>query len=70
MKRIFAWAGILIIFLAFLALIIMTAAGAPANAIMALLFCIIVIPVMLYGYLLILKMRRGKKEQEREDDLK
>ena len=60
MKRFFAWAGILIIAAVFLALIVLTFTGGPENVILALLFCVIVIPVMLYGYALILKYVRNK----------
>ena len=59
MKRFFAWAGILIIAAVFLALIVLTFTGGPENVILALLFCVIVIPVMLYGYALILKYVRN-----------
>ena len=55
MKRFFAWVGILIIAAVFLSLIVLTFTGGSENVIMALLFCVIVIPVMLYGYALILK---------------
>ena len=51
MKRFFAWAGILI-------------TGGPENVILALLFCVIVIPVMLYGYALILKYVRNKNKRD------
>ena len=50
MKRFFAWVGILIIAAVFLSLIVLTFTGGSENVIMALLFCVIVIPVMLYGY--------------------
>ena len=49
MKRFFAWAGILIIAAVFLALIVLTFTGGPENVILALLFCVIVIPVTLYA---------------------
>ena len=65
MKRFFAWAGIFAIAALILALIILTFTGGSANTIMALLFCLLVIPVMLYGYILITKALRkdDKKEQ-------
>lgn len=63
MKRFFAWAGILIIAAVFLALIVLTFTGGPENVILALLFCVIVIPVMLYGYALILKYVRNRNKK-------
>ena len=62
MKRFFAWAGILIIAAVFLALIVLTFTGGPENVILALLFC--VIPVMLYGYALILKYVRNRNKRD------
>ena len=64
MKRFFAWAGSLIIAAVFLALIVLTFTGGPENVILALLFCVIVIPVMLYGYALILKYVRNKNKRD------
>ena len=64
MKRIFAWAGILIIAAIFLALIVLSFTGGPENVILALLFCVIVIPVMLYGYALILKYVRNRNKKD------
>ena len=64
MKRFFAWAGILIIAAVFLALIVLTFTGGPENVILALLFCVIVIPVMLYGYALILKYVRNRNKRD------
>ena len=64
MKRIFAWAGLLIFAAVFLALLFLTFTGGPANVIMALLFSVLVIPVVLYGYLLFLKQRRKKQEED------
>ena len=61
MKRFFAWAGILIIAAVFL---VLTFTGGPENVILALLFCVIVIPVMLYGYALILKYVRNKNKRD------
>ena len=53
--------GILIIAAVFLSL---TFTGGSENVIMALLFCVIVIPVMLYGYALILKYLRGRNKKD------
>ena len=53
MKRFFAWAGI-----------VLTFTGGPENVILALLFCVIVIPVMLYGYALILKYVRNSNKRD------
>ena len=38
--------------------------GGPENVILALLFCVIVIPVMLYGYALILKYVRNRNKRD------
>lgn len=57
MKRILAWTGILAIIAALIALVCFTAAGASANVIMAVIFCMIVIPVMIYAFILILKLK-------------
>ena len=54
--------GILIIAAVFLSLIVLTFTGGSENVIMALLFCVIVIPVMLYGYALILKYVRNRNK--------
>lgn len=59
-KRILAWAGILVIAAAFIALIIATFTGASENVIMALLFCVIVIPTILYAYQMIIKVTKRK----------
>ena len=64
MKRFFACVGILIIAAVFLSLIVLTFTGGSENVIMALLFCVIVIPVMLYGYALILKYLRGRNKKD------
>lgn len=64
MKRFFAWIGILVIAAVFLTLIILTFTGGSTNAIMALLFSLIVIPVMLYGYILITKYFRDKNQND------
>ena len=64
MKRFFAWVGILIIAAVFLSLIVLTFTGGSENVIMALLFCVIVIPVMLYGYALILKYLRNRNKKD------
>ena len=56
--------GILIIAAVFLSLIVLTFTGGSENVIMALLFCVIVIPVMLYGYALILKYVRNSNKKD------
>lgn len=66
MKRILAWAGILAIAAVFLALLYFTATGAPANVLLGLLFILLVVPTILYGYLLFLKARR-KMDKENEE---
>lgn len=67
MKRILAWAGIAVIATAFIALAVFTASGASANAIIALLFCLLTVPVILYAFLLAIKLgRRGHDKTEAE----
>ena len=71
MKRIFAWAGIAVIAAAFIALAVLTASGAPANAILALLFCLLIVPVILYAFLLAVKLGRrndGKAETDSDSE--
>lgn len=63
-KRILAWAGILVIAAAFIALIIATFTGASENVIMALLFCVIVIPTVLYAYQMIIRVMRHKNGEK------
>lgn len=62
MRRILAWAGILLIAAAFLALIIFTIAGAPSGLILALLSCLLILPVLFYGLLLFAKLKTGGQE--------
>ncbi|MCI8454108.1 MAG: hypothetical protein HFE84_05775 [Lachnospiraceae bacterium] len=70
MKRILAWAGILIIAAAFITLVILTFTGAPANQIVALLFVLLVIPVFLYTFLLIVRLGRSKHDRETDETQK
>ena len=65
-KRILAWVGILLIAAVFIALVAATITGAGENVIMALLFCVIVIPTVLYAYQMILKVTK-KKNDEKDD---
>lgn len=62
MRRILAWAGIILIAAAFLALIILTIAGAPSNLILALLIYLIILPVLFYGLLLFAKLKKDSHE--------
>lgn len=62
MKRTLAWAGILAIVIAFIALVYFTATGASANVIMAMIFCMIVIPVIIYAFLLVLKLKDRRND--------
>ena len=63
MRRFFAWAGLFFVFAAFMALLVMTFTGAPANAILALLLCLIITPVLIYALLCGTKMFSRKKEE-------
>ncbi len=62
MKRTLAWIGILIIAAAFAALIFFTATGASANVIMATMFCMIIVPVIIYGFLAFANIQNRKKD--------
>lgn len=64
MKRFFAWAGLLLIAALFVLLIVAVATGAGSNVIMALIFCIIVIPALLYAYQLVYKVLKRNKEKD------
>ena len=55
MKRTLAWIAILFIAAAFILLIYFTATGAPANIIMATIFAMIIVPVIIYAFLMSLK---------------
>lgn len=55
MKRIFAWIGILCILLGFAALIYFTVTGASANVIIATLFCMLLIPILIYSFIAVSK---------------
>lgn len=52
MKRVSAILGIVAIFAAVMALIICTITGASSETIMALLVCLIILPVLFYGLML------------------
>lgn len=62
MRRILAWAGIILIAAAFLALIILTITGAPSSVILALLICLIILPVLFYGLLLFARLKSDGHE--------
>lgn len=64
MRRILAWVGILLIAAAFLALVIFTAVGAPSRLILALLVCLLVLPVLFYGLLLFAGLKKDSCETE------
>ena len=66
MKRIFAWAGILVIAAAFLTLILFTVTGASANQILAVLICLLILPVLFYGLSIFAKLRKGSHDEKNE----
>lgn len=66
MKRILALAGILIIAAAFIALIVLTITGASANAILALLLCLLILPVLFYGLSLFARLRKDRNKAEKD----
>ena len=55
MKRILAWIGILAIAAAFLALVYYTATGASANVILAIIVAMILVPIIIYGFIVAAK---------------
>lgn len=66
MKRILAWAGILAAVAAFLALIVLAVTGAPANILMALVFVVMIVPVLIYGFLMFVKLKKGDRDKDME----
>lgn len=63
MKRILAWAGILAAAAAFLALIVLAVTGAPANILMALVFVVMIVPVLIYGFLIFVKLKKDDRDK-------
>lgn len=64
MKRILAWIGILSIVLGFAALIYFVASGASANVIIAALFCMLVIPILIYAILMVAKLLNRENDSD------
>lgn len=64
MKRILAWIGILSIVLGFAALIYFVATGAAANVIIATLFCMLVIPIIIYAFIMVTKLFSSKNDTD------
>ena len=67
MKRFLAWVGIVLIAIAFLALVYCTATGAPANVILSILLLMILVPIIIYGFLVAAKAFSGKENTEETD---
>ncbi|MBQ6833748.1 MAG: hypothetical protein IJO55_04950 [Lachnospiraceae bacterium] len=67
MKRILAWIGILAIAAAFLALVYCTATGASANVILAIIVAMILVPIIIYGFIMAAKAF-SKKEDSSADN--
>lgn len=69
MKRKLAWFGIFAIAAVFAALVYCTATGASASTIMAFMVALIMVPVVIHGMLLILKLnhRTDSDADETED---
>lgn len=66
MKRILAWAGILAAVAEFLALIVLAVTGAPANILMALVFVVMIVPVLIYGFLIFVKLKKDDRDKDME----
>lgn len=67
MKRFLAWVGIVLIAVAFLALVYCTATGAPANVILSILLLMILVPIIIYGFLVAAKAFSRKENTEETD---
>ena len=61
MKRVSATLGLVAIFAAVTALIICTITGASSGTILALLVCLIILPVLFYGLMLFAR-RNGRED--------
>ena len=66
MKRILAWAGILAAVAAFLALIVLAVPGAPDNILLALVFVVMIVPVLIYGFLIFVKLKKDDRDKDME----
>lgn len=66
MKRISAVLGIVAIFAAVLALMVCTVTGASSETILALLVCLIILPVLFYGLMLFDRRKGGENEDHTE----
>ena len=66
MKRILAWVGIFAIVLGFAALIYFVVTGAPANMILATLFCMLVVPVIIYGLITVTNLLKQNSDNDSE----
>lgn len=64
MRRFFARAGLFFVFAALTALLVMAFTGAPANAILALLLCLMIVPILVYALLLGTKVFGSQKEED------
>ena len=68
MKRIFAWIGILAIIMCFLALVYFTVTGAPANVIVATLFCMLLVPILFHGFQICMNLVNNQNNSKKEND--
>ena len=68
MRRVVAIIGIILMFGCIIATIVCAIAGAPGNVLLALLFCDIVVPCILFGYSKLVKFSKRNKEQEQKND--
>ena len=63
-KRILAWAGLLLFAALLISLVVLTFTGGAENTILAILFCLVVLPVMLYGYQMILRFLKKRNQDK------
>ena len=68
MKRIFAWIGIFAILIGFAALVYFTATGAPANVIFATLFCMLLVPILFYGFQICMNLFNNRNHSSDSND--
>ena len=63
-KRILAWAGLLLFAALLISLVVLTFTGGSENTILAILFCLVVLPVMLYGYQMTLRFLKKRNQDK------
>lgn len=72
MKRILAWIGILVLLGLYLSTLIFAIIGSPEALqwLKASVLATIIVPILLYGYLLIFRLQKKEEKNEKRDDSK